>query len=198
MNMDFLVESLTPETLAIVQEELKTKYGDKEIKLADLTTGKYVDKAKYDTAIADLETSKKELDERTKDLEKLGDIDGLTEAHKAELAKIKADHETKEADYASKLAQNEFNSIVDLAIVQSGTIDAVGVKAHLQSSLKDLKVVDGKVDGLDGLISNIKETHKHYYPVEGAGGGGIATKVPSTNARDSALGKSGFDVVSKK
>lgn len=172
--MDILATLLSEGLL----EQVRAEIGDKDIKLVDLKTGDYVAKDKYDNAVKDLETTRTELAERTEDIKNLGNIEGLTEEHKNEINKIQSEFEIKEQEYQTKLANNEFNSIVDLAIAKSGAIDSIGVKANISDKIKDLKVVEGKVDGLDEIINGLKETHKHYYPTNLPGGGGIDTKIP--------------------
>lgn len=159
MKLEALKEHLSEETLAKVEEELK----DKDIKLVDLKQGGYVNVDKYNTLEKDLETTKAELDNRTADLTKLQESEGLTEELKQKLETIKTEHEQKELEYQEKLKQNQINAYVDRVVLKSGTIDDVSLKAHLQGFLKDAEFKDGQVLGLEEQVNSLKEEHTHLF-----------------------------------
>ena len=157
--MEFLKELLDEETYAKVEEQLK----DKDVKLADLSKGEYVSKDKYERIEQDLETTREELTERTNDLTKLSEDSNASEELKAKLKKLEYDFTTKEEKYQEQLKQNEINSTVEKAILKSGTIDEVSVKAHLTDFLKDAEYKDGSIVGLDEQLNQLKEDKGYLF-----------------------------------
>ena len=186
--MELLKSLLDEETYAQVENQLK----DKDIKLVNLKEGNYVDKSKYESIVTELDTTKNELSQRTQDLTKLSELEGLSDKHKEELEKIKVEFEQKEVKYQEQLERDKFNSIVELEVIKSGTIDPVGVKAHLNEFLKEAKVEDGVIAGLDEKLNTIKTEMKHYYPNEKLNGSsGLEGKVvPNKTTREEVM--SGF------
>ena len=85
--MELLKSLLDEETYAQVENQLK----DKDIKLVNLKEGNYVDKSKYESIVTELDTTKNELSQRTQDLTKLSELEGLSDKHKEELEKIKVE-----------------------------------------------------------------------------------------------------------
>ena len=186
--MELLKSLLDEETYAQVENQLK----DKDIKLVNLKEGNYVDKSKYESIVTELDTTKNELSQRTQDLTKLSELEGLSDKHKEELEKIRVEFEEKEVKYQEQLERDKFNSIVELEVIKSGTIDPVGVKAHLNEFLKEAKVEDGVIAGLDEKLNTIKTEMKHYYPNEKLNGSsGLEGKVvPNKTTREEVM--SGF------
>lgn len=95
--MDFLKDVFGEEALTF--EQFTGKVTGKGLKLADLSTGGYVDKKKFDDAVSTKDTSiadlQKQLTERDNDLKNL----------KAQLADGTKDNETKIADLTSQVTK---------------------------------------------------------------------------------------------
>lgn len=53
----------------------------------------------------------------------------------------------------NKIAQNAFDSALELSLDKSGTKDSIALKAHLKEYLDDAKYKDGEIAGLDAFIS---------------------------------------------
>ena len=101
--MEFLKDALGEELYALVAEKLK----DSKIKLADLSSGAYVGKEKFDTELAKAKGLSEQLAAANQQIEEFRgmDIDGIKKAaddwkHKAEQAKAKADIEAMQLDFA--------------------------------------------------------------------------------------------------
>ena len=103
--MEFLKDALGEELYAQVAEKLK----DSKIKLADLSSGAYVGKEKFDTELAKAKGLSEQLAAANQQIEEFRgmDIDGIKKAaddwkHKAEQAeaKAKADIEAMQFDFA--------------------------------------------------------------------------------------------------
>lgn len=170
--MELLKNLLDEETYAQVEEQLK----DKDIKLANLNEGGFVSIEKFNRLNKDLEDTQTELKTRTEELTKLGEDSSASEELKAKLDKIKEDFEIKEQEYQERLKQNEVNSVLEKAILKSGTIDEVSVKAHLSSFLEGAEFKDGEIVGLDEQLNSLKEEKKYLF--ENTVGTGVKHRQP--------------------
>lgn len=169
--MEFLKDYLDEETYAKVSEQLK----DKDVKLANLKEGKYVDVQKYDTLTKDLETTQATLLERENDITKLKDT-GNTEQLNATITDLETKYANQKAEYEEKLAKNKLNSAIDIAIANTGTIDRVGFKAHLD--LSKISYEDDKLVGFDEQLEVIKENQKHYFEASKPTGIEMGSRIP--------------------
>lgn len=121
--MDF-TEIFKGESLTLEQFTERTA----SMKLADLTTGEYVAKGKYDSDIKKERDKAKEAAETIKQLQdSMGDVDGmkakLEEYQKADEARQKAEQEAA----AQKALEDRFNAVVDgkefaNSLVRNGTL----------------------------------------------------------------------------
>lgn len=182
--MENLKAIFSEETLAKMKEEI----GDKEVKLVNLTDGGYVSEDKYRTAVKNLETVNSTISQYEADIEKLKET-STSKGSKEELEAMQSKYEQLKAQHETEMKENMFNSMLDLAIVKSGTIDTVGVKAHVvnHEAYKDLAVVGDKLVGVDEIMNDIKEHNAHYFKApegtpEGTGGG-ITTIPPKKTTR---------------
>ena len=111
----------------------------------------YVSKDQFNSKNEELKSVKGELTTLN------GEIDNLkkSNADNAELAKqiesMKADAETRKAEYEGKIAQLEIDNLVNVALSNAKAKNNVAVRALLD--LKDAKVKDGKIKGLDEQVA---------------------------------------------
>ena len=120
--MDFLKEIFGEETLTF--DAFVSKVTEKGIKLADLSTGNYVDKKKYEDAVSTKDTSinelQKQLKERDTDLKNLQAqlSDGTTSNETkiseltSQLTKLQDDYKNAKKDYEDKLSSQAYNFAV--------------------------------------------------------------------------------------
>lgn len=148
--MEFLKELLSEETYNKLAEELK----DKEVKLADLSKGEYVAKAKYDTALKDVDSFKEQLAQRDSDLENLKKTATLSDEQKKELETLQSKYESEKQEWETKLAENARNAALEISVAKSGVIDPVALKAHIAEKAKELEFKDGSIIGLDEYIKD--------------------------------------------
>lgn len=123
--MDF-TEIFNGESLTLEQFTERTK----DMKLADLTSGEYVAKGKYDSDIKKERDKAKEAADTIKQLQdSMGDVDGmkakLEEYQKADEARQKAEQEAA----AHKAMEDRFNAVLGDKqfandLVRNGTMDA--------------------------------------------------------------------------
>lgn len=127
--------------------------------------GKAIEKSKseVDTLTSELTATRAELESHKQDLIKLGDSANASEETKAELDRIKAEFETKEADFQKKLDLSKRDQIVDRYLLEQGTIDLVASKAHLGNAIYEAELKDGEIVGLVDLVSAQKENKAYLY-----------------------------------
>lgn len=120
--MDFLKEIFGEEALTF--DDFASKVTGKGIKLADLATGNYVDKKKYEDAVTTKDASISDLQEqlktRDKDLKALqsqlsdGNKDNETKIADLnnQVSKLQEDYKTAKTEYEKKLSDQAYNFAV--------------------------------------------------------------------------------------
>lgn len=68
-----------------------------------------------------------------------------------------------EDSHKKELEQVKFNSKLDVAIANSKTIDAIGLKAHLDLSKLSYDEKNDTIIGFNDQIKTISETHKYLF-----------------------------------
>ena len=139
--MEFLKEILGEELYAQVAAKLE---GNKTVKLANLASGDYVSKAKYDSDMQAKDTRIQELTQSVKD------FDGV------DVKQLQTDVRNWEIKYNQDLESARLDSAIQLAIAKSGTLSEKALMVLLdKDKIKFDK--DGKLTGLDEQIEAIKK-----------------------------------------
>ena len=169
--MDFLKDILGTELFEQVANAVNAYNGneankDKQIKIANLASGKYVDKGKY-TALEEL-LNKKDTD--LTDAQKL--IDGLKEsAGKGEdmAAKI-AEFETTIRNQPKELEKAKTESALKIELLSAGAkaddIDYLLFKLGNDSDFKAELDENGKLKGIDEKMKNLKTIYPNQFEAE--------------------------------
>lgn len=169
--MDFLKDILGTELFEQVANAVNAYNGDeankdKQIKIANLASGKYVDKGKY-TALEEL-LNKKDSD--LTDAQKL--IEGLKEsAGKGEdmAAKI-AEFETTIRNQQEELKKAETESALKIELLSAGAkaddIDYLLFKLGNDSDFKAELDENGKLKGIDEKMKNLKTIYPNQFEAE--------------------------------
>ena len=169
--MDFLKDILGTELFEQVANAVNAYNGDeankdKQIKIANLASGKYVDKGKY-TALEEL-LNKKDTD--LTDAQKL--IEGLKEsAGKGEdmAAKI-AEFETTIRNQQEELKKAEKESALKIELLSAGAkaddIDYLLFKLGNDSDFKAELDENGKLKGIDDKLKNLKTIYPNQFEAE--------------------------------
>lgn len=165
--MEYLKEVFGSEALTF--EQLKEKLKDnKGVKLANLADGNYVDKAKLDGKVQELEKANqtiKDLQETVKKFDGV-DVEGLRKSVK--------DWESK---YNADIADLRKQNAVDMAIIAAKGKNTRAIKALLDLEKVTVKA-DGSLEGLD--LEGLKKSDPYLFTMEetkpagnggGAGGG---------------------------
>lgn len=169
--MDFLKDILGTELFEQVANAVNAYNGneankDKQIKIANLASGKYVDKGKY-TALEEL-LNKKDTD--LTDAQKL--IEGLKEsAGKGEdmAAKI-AEFETTIRNQQEELKKAKTESALKIELLSAGAkaddIDYLLFKLGNDSDFKAELDENGKLKGIDEKMKNLKTIYPNQFEAE--------------------------------
>ena len=169
--MDFLKDILGTELFEQVANAVNAYNGneankDKQIKIANLASGKYVDKGKY-TALEEL-LNKKDTD--LTDAQKL--IEGLKEsAGKGEdmAAKI-TEFETTIRNQQEELKKAKTESALKIELLSAGAkaddIDYLLFKLGNDSDFKAELDENGKLKGIDEKMKNLKTIYPNQFEAE--------------------------------
>lgn len=142
--MDFLKAIFGEKALTYAELEAALK-DNKEIKVANLASGQYVDKSKLDTKITELSTANQTI----KDLQ-----DAIKKFDGVDVEKLRNDLATMQTKYDSDTAKIKLDSAVDLALVGSRAKNTKAVKALLDADI--IKLDGDKLLGLDEQLTKLK------------------------------------------
>ncbi|MBO5733623.1 MAG: phage scaffolding protein [Clostridia bacterium] len=172
--MEFLKAILGEELYATFSEKIKSHNDtnpDKAVKIADLASGAYVSKQKYDDAIAEIDGYKGQIATRDKDIEELkkaaaGDAELTT---KYDELQGKYDKDTK--DLQDKLAQTQFNAAFDVALAGSGAKNTKALRALLD--MDKIKYENDALSGFNEQLEVIKKENDYLFEGETKSSGGM-------------------------
>lgn len=175
--MDFLQELFA--NGAITWEQFTQAVTSKGYKIADLATGNYVDKKKFDDGISAKDTQIKELTEqisaRDKDLSTLkkqlsdGSIDSQTKLTELteKLTKLQGEYDTAKKDYEGRIAKQAYESAVKLyAIDKKFTSTAARRDFENQLLGANLKMENGVIQGVDTFEAEYRKNNADAFVVE--------------------------------
>lgn len=158
--MEFLKEILGEELYAQIAEKLNAYNGDeankdKQIKLANLGSGEYVGKGKYDALQALLDGKTAELDTANgliADLKKgtkgNGELQGKITTYEGQIQQLQEQLEKTKLDNAIQLALRDAKAVDP---------DYLAYKLHEKYSADELKLDEnGKIAGIDDKLAGLK------------------------------------------
>ncbi len=158
--MDKLKALFGSEALTFEQLEEKLK-DNKDVKLANLAGGQYVDKGKLADVEGELTTAKNTIKELQDTVKKFDGVD--VEALKNRATEL----ETK---YNSDLAAVKLDSALNLALVEAKVKNPKLAKAALDTSI--IKLDGEKLVGLSEQIAALKESDGYLFDIEETTTGG--------------------------
>lgn len=143
-------------TEALTWEQLEEKLKDnKEVKLANLAAGSYVDKRKYDDKVTELGTA----NETIKGLkETVAKFDGV------DVDKLKKDASDWETKYNTDIAAVKLDSAVNMALVEAKAKNPKLAKAALDMSL--VKMDGDNLVGLTEQLDNLRKSDGYLFEEE--------------------------------
>lgn len=167
MNIEVLKDHLSEETYSAVAEELK----DKDIKLADLTSGNFVSKEKHEALEAKYEAQGVLLNDTTTKLEAALQTAGDNEALKQEIENIKNTNQTEVANITAQYESKLKNAAVMAELTKAGANDPTDILPHLD--MDAITVNDKGIVGLADQLEPIKTAKPYLFkgePKPGASG----------------------------
>ena len=151
--MEFLKDVLGIDLYNQVAEALKGH--EKDIKLANLATGDYVSKMKYD---ADLQSRDTRIQELTNEVKEFDGVD---------IKKLQSDVDAWKSKYDEDIEAERIASKVQLAVAKSGTRSEKALIGMLD--FDQIKTNDnGEIEGLDEQIAAIKKDNDFLFIAEPA------------------------------
>ena len=164
-------------TEALTWEQLEAKLKDnKEIKLANLAEGEYVDKKKFDDKDAEL----KKANETIKGLnETVAKFDG------ADIEKLKKDAADWENKYNTDIAAVKLDSAVSMALVEAKAKNPKAVRGMLDLSI--IKMDGEKLLGLSEQLENLKKSDAYMFAEEEKGGARVNTGANHNNTNNDSF-----------
>lgn len=156
-------------TDALTYEQLEAKLKDnKEVKLANLASGSYVDKRKFDDKVAELTTANETI---TGLRETVAKFDGV------DVEKLKNDAKAWETKYNTDLAAVKLDSAVSMALVEAKAKNPKLARAALDMSV--IKLDGDKLLGLNDQLEALKKSDAYLFDAEensaGQGGARVTT-----------------------
>ena len=175
--MDFLKELF--ESGALTFEQFSQAVTAKGWKLADLSTGNYVAKKKYDDDVASRDAQvadlKSQISTRDKDLSALKkqiestDTDSQTKITDLteKLTKLQGDYDTAKKDYDAKLAKQAYEfAVKDYANTKKFTSAAAKRDFENQLIAAKLQMHENKLMGADDFEKKYREENAEAFVVE--------------------------------
>ena len=160
MNIEVLKDQLSEETYNAVTKELEGK----DIKLANLSTGEYVSKGKYDALETQLNNTQTLLTDTSAKLEAAIANAGDNEALKQELENLKTTNQTNldnlKTEYESKLK----TAAVMAEITKAGANDPADILPHIDMTA--VTITDKGAVGLSEQLETVKTSKPYLFKGE--------------------------------
>lgn len=163
-------------TEALTWEQLEEKLKDnKDVKLANLASGNYIDKKKYDDEVTKLATAQTTIDGLKETVAKFDGVD---------VEKLKKDAKDWEDKYNTDLAAAKLNNAVDLELVARKAKNPKLAKAALDMSI--IKLDGENLIGLSEQLDKLKESDGYLFEEEESnqGGASVSTGGNHTGNKD--------------
>ena len=155
MNVEVLKEHLSEETYNAVASELEGK----DIKLANLSTGEYVSKGKYEALETQLNNTQTLLNNKTTELDDLIAKAGDNQTLKDEIEALKTKSQTDIANLTAQYDAKLKNAAVMAELTKAGANDPTDILPHLK--MDAITITDNGIVGLSDQLEPIK-TAKPY------------------------------------
>jgi hypothetical protein len=149
-------------TDALTWEQLGEKLKDnKEVKLANLASGQYVDKKKLDDKVAELATANSTISGLQDTVKKFDGVD---------IEKLKKDAADWETKYNTDVAAMKLDNAVNMALVEAKVKNPKLARAGLDMSL--VKLDGEKLLGLSEQLESLKKSDGYLFEDGDEGNGG--------------------------
>ena len=196
--MDFLKEILGEELFAQIAEKINAHNGNeanknKQIKIANLGTGDYVGKGKYDTLQALFDGQKTEL-ETANGL--IAELKKGTKGNEELQGKITG-YETQVAELQKELTETKIKGALKVALLSEKALDidylTYKVNEKLRGEGKTLELDENEnIKNWDNLLAGLKTQHPTMF-ASAMGGQIDPNELPGRNHTSSGVTKADFD-----
>ena len=169
--MEFLKEILGDALYAQVEQAMNAYNGneanrDKQVKLANLSTGEYVGKGKYDALQAQLDGKDTEL---TTANNLIAELKKGTKDNEGLQGKI-TEYESRVAALQAELAKTRLDNAIQLALRDAKAVDPDYLAYKLREKYKPEELTldeNGKVKGMDEKLSGLKTQFPAQFEASG-------------------------------
>jgi hypothetical protein len=152
-------------TEALTFEQLEEKLKDnKEVKLANLAAGGYVDKKKHDDVVTELTTAKETINGLKDTVSKFDGVD---------VEKLKQDAKNWETKYNTDIAAAKLSNAVDLELVARKAKNPKLAKAALDMSI--IKLDGETLIGLNEQLDKLQESDSYLFDIDEPASGAKVT-----------------------
>lgn len=149
-------------TEALTWEQLEEKLKDnKEVKIANLASGQYVDKKKLEEKVSELATAQATITGLQDTVKKFDGVD---------IEKLKKDAADWETKYNTDIAAMKLDSAVNVALLEAKVKNPKLARAGLDMSL--VKLDGEKLLGLSEQLEALKKSDGYLFEDEDGGNGG--------------------------
>ncbi len=149
--MEFLKTLFGEKALTYAELEAALK-DNKDIKLANLVGGQYVDKAKLDGKIGELSTANQTIQRLQDTVKKFDGVD---------VQKLMDDLSAAETKYNTDISKIKLESALDAALIGGKAKNSKAVKALL--NMEDIKLDGDKLIGLDTQMEQVKKENGYLF-----------------------------------
>lgn len=171
----------------------KPENKDKQVKVANIGTGDYVGKSKYDALETEKNGLASQLQTATESLKKFEGIEDPAKLQ-AEIVKLQGDLKTQKDSYEGQIADMQFNSTLESAITAAGGRSAKAIKALLD--VDKLKASKDQTADIKAAIEACQKESSYLFganepinnPVGPTNGGGAGGMDSNTAALRAAMG----------
>lgn len=167
MNIEVLKDNLSEETYNAVASELEGK----DIKLANLSTGEYVSKSKYEALETQLNNTQALLTDTSAKLETAIQSAGDNAALRQELETIKTTNQTNMDNLKNAYEAKLKTAAVMAEITKAGANDPADILPHI--NIDAVTINDNGAVGLSEQIERVKTAKPYLFkgePKKGASG----------------------------
>ena len=160
MNIEVLKDNLSEETYNAVASELEGK----DIKLADLSTGNFVSKGKYDALETQLNNTQTLLTDTTAKLETAIANAGDNEALRQELETLKTTNQTNMDNLKNEYEAKLKTAAVMAEITKAGANDPADILPHI--NMDAITINDSGCVGLSEQLETVKTAKPYLFKGE--------------------------------
>lgn len=152
--MEFLQQLISKELYSKLEEELK----DKNVKLADLNSGNFVSKEKFDRTNGEYNEAKALIEKLKGENANNGEMQSRIKEYEAEIQKLQAEAEKAKIE-------SEFKVRLLEAKAKPNDIDYLMFK--MQQNNPELKLDEqGHIKGIDDIVSGLKTNYSSNFEVQ--------------------------------